>query len=394
MSQQSGARRGIPYWLSILLILAAAVGGYALKDYRTPKGLLLRDFRPRNGLTVPVTQVDRARYPVIDVHQHMTFDNVAEEQVARMDSMNILSVCNMGRGKPLYGDNVTEYIEKYNNPFPGRLPTFCHIDFSKVNEPDFTQQAVASLEDNVKRGAVGLKVFKSLGIRFRDTDGNLYPVDHPKFDPIWAKAGELNIPVAIHSSDPLAFFQPVDRFNERYLSIADESTSRARAWAWYGQTDPYDHYDFLNQQENIVKKHPNTNFILIHCGMRYEHLEDLDKLLDTYPNANFDIAASAKHLGRQPHYSRKLLIKHQDRVVFGNDIYSWVDREIYTYFFRVLETDDDYFEHPEDHLRLPWKVYGLNLPDEVLKKIYYKNALRLIPALEKQLEQHGLIPQG
>lgn len=244
----------------------------------------------------------------------------------------------------------------------------------------------------MENGAVGLKIFKDLGLEYRDEEGNLYRSDDPKFDPIWEKAGELGIPVVIHTGDVVPFFKPVDRHNDRYLSLAVEGTSRAQAWAWYGKTDGYTHEDYNQMLENVIKKHPHTIFDLIHCGMMYEHLADLDRILEKYDNVYFDIAASAKHLGRQPRFARKLLVKHADRVMFGNDIKNHVDKNIYRYFFRVLETEDEYFEHPEDHLGLPWKVYGLNLPDSVLKKLYYQNALEVFPSVAKKLKQQGIHP--
>lgn len=391
----TGRRDGrFPWWFTVVVALTASGLGYWMGVQTVPAetpGLLLRDYEPELGIRVPVTTPEKARFPVIDVHQHLSAQNDPAVELATMDSLGVLTVINVGRGL-LLGDALSEFEGRFNQQSRGRMPSFCHVDFSRVNEADFEEVALSQLEDSVRRGAIGLKIFKDLGLRYRDSQGKLYRADDPKFDPLWRKAGELGIPVAIHTGDPVPFFKPVDRFNERYLSLAIEGTSRAQAWAWHGKTDGYRHEDYNRMLENIIRKHPETTFIMIHCGMMYEHLEDLDRVLNAYPNAYFDIAASAKHLGRQPHFARKMLIKHADRALFGLDIETKADPRIYRYFFRVLETDDDYFEHPEEHLALPWKVYGLNLPDDVLRKLYFENALKVIPGLRDQLDVSGLLP--
>ncbi len=262
-----------------------------------------------------------------------------------------------------------------NEHYPNRFAIFANVDYSGVGSPNWGEQAAAQLEKDVKNGAKGLKVYKSLGLRNNDVNGNRIPVDDPRLDPIWAKCAELGIPVLIHSADPKSFWDPMDGDNERWLELKTHPRRLRSA------TDPVPWQQIIDEQHRMFKKHPKTKFINAHMGWYANNLDRLGELMDEIPNMNVGIGAIIAELGRQPRRAREFFIKYQDRILFGKD--SWQPEEFPTYF-RVLETADEYFPYYKKYHAF-WAMYGLDLPDEVLKKVYYKNALNLIPGLDKSL---------
>lgn len=336
--------------------------------------LLLRDFSPKTRLEVKQTPVLRARFPVIDVHFHLTGAAEPIQVAVTMDKLNLQTVVNLGDGK-LFGERLKQYYAKWVKPFPTRFAVMANLDASTINDADFTLKAIARLKEDVRAGAIGLKIFKDLGLVWRDSDNRLIPPDDPRFDPIWDACAEMGVPVLIHVNDTIPFFDPVDRFNERYLSLTRDQRS-----SWYGKVD-VTHEQLMPKFENIIARHPRTTFIAAHLGMHYEHLHTAARWLDMYPNLYYDLAASFKHIGRQPYTARRFLMKYEDRILFGCDIGAIPSADVYQYMFRVLETDDEYFEHIEPNAGLPWRIYGLFLPDKTLRKIYYLNALKIFPKL-------------
>ena len=332
--------------------------------------LLLRDYTPRTRLEVKQTQIVRAKFPVIDVHLHMNPDADPAGVAEVMDGINLQMVVNLGM-KDMWGDKLRQYVGKWVKPRPGRFAVMANLNDKQINDPDFSQKAVAQLREDVKGGAIALKIYKELGLVWRDAGGKLIRPDDARFTPIWNACAELGIPVLIHVNDTRPFFDPVDRFNERYLSLTRDSRS-----SWYGKVD-ITHDELMPYFENVIARHPRTTFIAAHVGMHYEHLDSGALWLDKYPNLYYDISASCKHLGRQPYTARRFLIKYQDRILFGCDVGRVPAAEVYRYMFRVLETDDEYFDHVEPSAGLPWKIYGLFLPDPVLEKIYRLNALKV-----------------
>jgi predicted TIM-barrel fold metal-dependent hydrolase len=249
---------------------------------------------------------------------------------------------------------------------------FTNVNFDDMDNPDWTRRTVLQLEEDVKlRGAKGLKIYKSLGLFTQDAKGNRIPIDDPRIDPVWAKCGELGIPVLIHAADPPQFWQPIDKNNERWLELKLHPGRRH-------DTDPVKWETIMAEQHQVFRKHPNTKFINAHLGWFGNNLEKLSELMETFPNMYTEIGAVIAELGRQPRAAKAFLTKYQDRVLFGKD--SWVPEEYETYF-RVLETEDEYFPYHKRYHAF-WRMYGIGLPDEVLKKIYYKNALRLLPNLD------------
>jgi len=339
---------------------------------------LLMDFEsynPESTLVVPENPKFYAKYPFIDVHSHhwrMATQDL-NELVANMDTINMGVIVNLsGRGG-------TELVKMMDNikesEVEDRVVVFTNIDFSDIGRPGWTEEAVKRLEDDVKNGAKGLKIYKSLGLRINDVNGNRVPVDDPRIDPIWARCGELGIPILIHSADPRSFWLPHDNNNERWLEL------KLRPGRKRGDEDPAPWETIIAEQHHIFQKHPNTTFINAHFGWYANDLHRLDSIMQKYPNTVVEFGAVIAELGRQPKMASAFFEKYQDRILFGKD--AWNPSEYHTYF-RVLETEDEYFPYYKKY-HAYWKMYGLGLSDEVLKKIYFKNALRIIPGLNKSL---------
>ena len=333
----------------------------------------IEEYEPKSTLVVPQHPVTRARYPFIDVHNHqygLTPEKV-DKLVADMDGINLRIMVNLSGG---YGDRLKENVAILKERYKDRFVVFANMDFSNIDAPDYGQRTAAQLEADVRNGAQGLKIFKNFGMDLKDTKGQRIHVDDPRFEPVWELCAKLHIPVLIHTGEPWSFFQPQDRFNERWLELK-QFPQRARP------PDRYPSWETLMaEQHHLFASHPRTTFINAHLGWLGGNLGELGRLMDQMPNMYTEIGAVLAELGRQPRFAHEWFIRHQDRVLFGKDI--WAPNE-YHYYFRVLETADEYFDYYRKRHAF-WKMYGLDLPDEVLKKLYYKNALRVIPGLNPE----------
>ena len=329
-------------------------------------------YDPVSTLKVPEHPLSRAKYPFVDVHNHQwnmgsaSLGNLA----SAMDKLNMRVMVNLSGGN---GSGLKAMTDNIKASAPKRFLVFHNINFNGIGEEGWTAKAVAQLEQDVREGAGGLKVFKNLGLSVKDNKGNRVTVDDPRLDAIWAKCGELKIPVLIHTADPKPFWDPVDEHNERWLEIVTHP-GRKR-----GPNDPAPWETLIAEQHRMFKKHPKTTFIDAHFGWYANDLAKLSRLMDEMPNIVVEFGAVIAELGRQPQMARAFFEKYQDRILFGKD--SWVPEEYATYF-RVLETADEYFPYHKKYHAF-WRMYGLNLPDNILKKVYYKNALRILPKIDK-----------
>lgn len=343
-------------------------------------------YNPPSTLVVPEHPVKRAKFPFIDVHNHQP--NMGKQDLPfllkQMDSLNMKVMVNLsGRGfrmnNGLFDVNDHSYlVDAVNNTKkadPKRLLIFTNVSFSGVGEPGWAEKTVKDLEADVKAGARGLKVYKSLGFSYKDNKGNILKVDDPRLDPVWQKCGQLGIPVLIHTADPKQFWQEADEHNERWLELLTNPNRKRSA------TDPAPWEDLIQQQHNVFKKHKNTKFINAHFGWFANDLAHLGNLLDELPNVYVEFGAVIAELGRQPKMAKQFFEKYQDRILFGKD--SWVPSEYATYF-RVLETEDEYFPYHKKY-HAYWKMYGMGLSDDILKKVYYKNAIKIIPGIDKTM---------
>jgi len=347
--------------------------------------LLLKDYMPRSTLVTEEHIVDKPRFPAVDAHNHLGFRTDAFGQptagegtgrledvgqlVETMDQCGIRAVANLtGR----WGDDLKRLLEQFEGRYPGRFYTFANVDWNRVNEPGFGEWAAAQLEQSVRAGARGLKIFKNLGLRVRDASGKLLLPDDERLDPLWAKAGELGVPVLIHVADPVAFFEPLDRFNSAYLAL-----QRFPEWHFYGPGFP-SFRELIEAGIRAIARHPDTTFITAHTGWYSENLKFVgEQMLDELPNMYTDFSARIGLLGCQPYSARKFFIQYQDRILFGTDMTP--SPQIYQVFFRFLETADECFEASPGHPMR--RICGICLPDEVLKKVYHKNVEKMVPGL-------------
>ena len=355
-------------WSRALLVLCLAAAAAAARA----QTMSIEEYEPKSTLVVPEHHPAHAKYPFIDVHNHQDTDISAADAarlVADMDRIHMKVMVNLS------GDQGAELEKGYRNlpgRYPGRFVVFANLDFKGFGGAGWTERAVAQLGEDYKHGARGLKIFKNLGLSVVDAAGKRVAVDDPRLDPVWDKCAELGIPVLIHSGEPRSFFDPQDKYNERWLELK-QFPQRARPPEKF---PPFE--QILKEQHHMFSKHPKTRYIDAHLGWLGGDLARLGKLFDEMPNVYTEIGAVLAELGRQPRAARECFVKYQDRVLFGKD--TWAADE-YLVYFRVLETDDEYFDYYRKRHAF-WKMYGLALPDEVLKKLYYKNALRVIPGLD------------
>lgn len=356
------------------------------------EALALRDYEPKSMLHVPETRVARARFPCIDFHTHLSWVEgrltggklhqaaTPAEVLPVMERKNIRVMLNLTGG---YGPLLEEAIGYWQRPHPQRFLVFTEPWYGKIAEPGYPQFQAEQVERAARLGAKGLKVLKTLGLYLRErvTSGPLVKIDDRRFDPMWEAAGAHNLPVAIHVSDPEAFFLPIDRFNERY-----EELSAHPDWSFYGKDFP-GNMELQEARNRVIARHPRTNFVALHVGDS-ENLAYVSACLDRYPNMYVDIAARIGELGRQPRTARRFFDKYQDRILFATDAtprgtdtpQQLFGDELYEIYFRFLETEDEYFDYapapkpPQGR----WRIYGLGLPESILRKVYYDNAARLL----------------
>lgn len=345
------------------------------------KDVLLSEYKPVSELVVEEHQVLKPKFPVVEFHGHYWLKDGDEDylekfekQVERLHKNGVAAAINLGNfwGESL--DRILMQTEKYRETFV----TFGSVDVTKVSDPGFADYASETIRESYKKGMRGLKFFKEMGLKLRDCNNRLISVDDEGLKPIWETAGELNIPVLIHIADPIAFFKPIDANNERI-----EELNAFPGWSFYGDEFP-SYEELMEMQENLISSNPQTKFVIAHCGSAPENLGFVSQQLDRYPNMYIDIAARVAELGRQPYSSKKFMTKYQDRILFGTDGNFRANN--YRYYYRFMETMDEYFDYSDSCLQGRWKIYGIDLPDEVLKKIYYENAVKLVPDLAKAID--------
>ena len=359
--------------------------------------LKLVDYQPKSMLHVPVTVVEKAAFPVIDMHTHLAVrtPSSTERQLRRvappedilkvMDARNIRTMVNLTGGQ---GERLAASIAGLDTAHPGRFLTFTEPTWAEAQRSDYPTWQADQLTAAKAAGAMGVKVLKTLGLFLRDKDasgnnGALVRVDDPRFDPMWEAAGALGLPVAIHVGDPEAFFLPTDRFNERYEELANHPD-----WSFHGRDFP-SFKAILDARDAVFARHPKTTFVALHVGHWAENLPAVGEMLDRFPNVHIEIGARIGELGRQPRQSRRFFDKYQDRIMFGTDAIpngtetpqQVFGLDLYQIYYRFLQTEDEYFDYAPAPVppQGRWQIYGLGLPEAILKKVYLDNALRALP---------------
>lgn len=337
--------------------------------------MLLGDYKPRSAMTTKTTSVLKPRFPVIDAHNHLgdPFGGGWDKKpisklLDNLDEANVETYVDLDGG---WGEDILHrHLDYFKAAAPERFRVFGGVDWPKWADHGnrFPEWAAERLRLQAARGAEGLKIWKPFGLHVKDHNGMLVRVDDERLDPIWQTAGELSLPVLIHVADPVAFFWPLDGHNERYEELQAHPD-------WHFPSPPFPKFEtILNGLANMVARNPGTNYVGAHVGCYAENLGWVGALLDRCPNFYVDIGARIAELGRQPYTARRFFIRYADRILFGTDL--GPDPEAYRLYYRFLETDDEYFNH--DTVEPPgqgrWYIYGLHLPDDVLEKVYYRNA--------------------
>jgi predicted TIM-barrel fold metal-dependent hydrolase len=332
------------------------------------------DYRPRSTLVAPTHMVRKARYPAIDFHGHPQGMLGSVESLARLgNDLDGLNVRMIVVANDVSGGELKRMVGTIRSSpaMKDRVRVLTGIDFQNVG-PGWAQRAVAQLEADVAAGAVGIgEIDKRFGQTIRKADGSRLALDDPALDPIWQAAARLKLPVFIHTGDPQEFYQPIDYTNERWLELELFPGRRV---------SPDRHPNFeelMKERDNLFRRNPKTTFVAAHMGWHANDLGRLGKMLTEMPNVYVDVGAVLYDIGRQPRVAHDFFVKFQDRILFGKDAYQ---PEEYPYYWRVFETNDDYFDYYRGYHAF-WKLYGIGLPDEVLKKVYYKNALTITPRL-------------
>ena len=388
--------------MSMLAGVVAAPGDFLAaqttsEPQKTSKSLDISEYEPTSMLHVKETHVPRARYPVIDIHTHLSFSVKAANGVQLdaqrnflappsyllpvMESKNIQAMVNLTGG---FGPGLEEAVSRYDKAYPGRFYTFTEPCYDRFQEPGYPEIQARAVAQAHASGARGLKILKTLGLYLREniTSGKLVRIDDARFDPMWDACGQLGMPVAIHVSDPIAFFTPTDKYNERF-----EELNNHPDWSFYGGDFP-SNAELLEARNRVIARHPKTQFIVLHVGNFAENLEHVGQDLDRFPNMTVELGARIGELGRQPRTARRFFEHYQDRILFGTDAVPHGDEfpqqvfgeKLYEIYYRFLETDDEYFDYapalvpPQGR----WRIYGIELPDPILRKVYRENAARVL----------------
>ncbi len=331
----------------------------------------ITEYQPRSTLVVPAHEVPRARFPVVDLHGHppdLSNPETVQRVVAEMDRLNLQV---MVQARPSSGARLRAQIRGVREAgFEDRFVFFASLDLEDIG-PGSGGRIAAQLEEDVRAGAVGIgEISKAFGLYYRKADGTRLRLDDPELDVVWETAGRLGIPVFVHTADPAEFFEPLDFENERWLEMALFQNRR------YFDRDRFPSFEqLMEERDRMIAKHPETTWILAHMGWHTQDLGRLGEIFDRHPNVHAEVGAVLYDLGRQPRFARQFFERYKDRILFGKDSFQ---PDEYPYYWRVFETADEYFDYYRDYHAF-WKLYGMDLPDDVLRALYYENALRIIP---------------
>lgn len=340
----------------------------------------LQDFRPACAAVFKRTPLRKPAFPVIDFHTHMGKMLLGEDYTEKYDTgeyVEQLKECGVAMAVDMdgYGGKDFEVLKQKVKGYEKYFIHFMQLDYSRYDEPEFAEDISGQIRKAYKSGCRGIKMWKDLALYKKDKNGNPLRMDDPRFDAVYDTAAELDIPVLMHIADPKAFFLPADETNERW-----EELHEMPEWDFSDRSRYMSFDELMEMQENVIRKHPGTTFVVAHVGSCAEDLGWVKAQLEKYPNMNVDIAARVAELGRAPYSARRFFSDCQDQIVFGTDS-TPLSMGYHKIYYRFLETEDEYFPyHPEGELpgQGRWEIYGIGLSVEILRKIYYKNACRIL----------------
>lgn len=357
--------------------MAAALLGVACQPRSNEGELALKKFAPQSKLHTAHTPITQLKFRAIDFHQHIRLQGEKgalphADIVATMDRFNVATIVHLTGG---HGAQLQRALDQLAKPYPGRFVVFTELNWDHLKQPDFGARMAADIKAAVAAGARGLKLLKWFGLGARHPNGELVKVDDPRFGPVWQACAALRIPVAIHTGDPEAFFDPVDEHNERY----DELQAHPQ-WSYHDRQWPR-LPALLAARDRMIARHPQTTFVALHVGGWPENLDYVSTLLREHPNVYVDIGAREAELGRQPQRARRFFIEFADRILFGTDespgAWNKNGADVYESYGRTLQSTDEHYDYYAAPRQGRWKIYGLGLPDDVLQKVYYSNARAL-----------------
>src|SRR5689334_1428338 len=402
---------GVPmlrWWLSLALLVAVCsftfssqTGVPKSQDSKFPSRPVFQPApevpaMPKALMKFPRTNITRAKFPALDFHLHGAQLRTAEDYqklIKLMDETGIAVICNMDGG---FGKTFDQNM-KVGEPYKDRVLHFARLNYEGINEPGWSEKATAELERCFRAGAHGLKIAKELGLTFKNTDGSYIQADDKRFDSIWELCGRYNKPVMIHLSDSYGRFLPIGPENERYEAGLWHSDTKEN---YYMTGHPT--MDVIEKaRENMHTKHPRTRFVNAHFAMLYYDMDKVASLLDRFPNADIELSATVQDLGRAPRMIREFFLKYQDQILFGSDGNPGRGiEEFWVPHWRFLETFDEHFDHPAQlrsatgaPLHGRWRIYGIGLPDDVFRKVYYANALKYLPAAREAYNRRSAAQQ-
>ena len=354
--------------LSAAVVLAACTCKQAGDQTSNPADkVLVRDYFPTVVNNIPVTEVTRAKYPIIDMHSHDYAESAEDidNWVKTMDAVGVEHTAIMHCS--WIGRPFEEVLEAYA-PHKDHFRFWCCFDYTDIDTEEGLANSLATLERYHEMGAIGVGELGDKGegdLYARPVEGKDIHIDDPRIKPLIEKCAELKMPISIHIAEPIWMYLPMDEKNDGLPNAACWHVDTTNCLGYYG---------LMNVFENAVRNNPQTIFIACHyLNMTHDWVR-LGELLDKYPNLYVDISARVAESAHTPRATRDFLIKYQDRVLFGTD--NGMSPEMYHTIFRVLETNDEHFYAEE--LYYHWALSAFNLPDEVLKKIYHDNALRIL----------------
>jgi uncharacterized protein len=335
----------------------------------SPETILLKDYRPKSLYKIPVTEIAKAKYPIIDMHSHpyAKTPQQIDEWVRNMDEVGVEKTIILTMTTGAEFDDIQRKYAKY----PERFEMWCGLDFTGYDKPGFASGAIKELERCQQAGARGVGEIhdKGMGLKSgKSTTKGMHP-DDPRMDSLWEKCGELGLPVSLHVADPIWMYQKMDKHNDGLMN--------AYYWRLDNQPNIVGLSGMIDILERTLARHRNTTFVACHFANLDYDLARLGKAFERNPNLYADISARYAETAPIPRFAAQFYERYADRLVYGTDM--GFDKPMYRVTFRILESLDEHF-YEIDQFAYHWSLNGLGLSDAILKQLYHDNATKLLAA--------------